>query len=453
MLGRSEGRPQVFPFYEIDFSEMPADRPRIVSFEGKWVEDSDEYRGTKPVRCTNLTPELSERIANTALSAFEALELRDYARVDIRLAADGIPYVIDVNPNCDLSDVAGGFSKAAKAAGLSYEQVDPADCRARARAQAERRYHPAQCPLAHRATPPPAGAGHRRWRCGRARRPQPCTLGLAAGHRYGYPQRVAIPSGGFILGRAASPGVPSQGRRSDAARRGRAAAARARRGDPAGHHAAERDAARVGRLRSTSRFAARAAGAERPVRFAGCGRAGRGGARARRRGARRRRGRGQGRRARRGPAAVRYPAVGCAGRDRGGPGRRGGAGLSDSPGKGGCEGERSDGESHDGTRRKGAPGRRRHAATSANRRREAGAVRAARAAGRGRSHRQLRGAREAGHGARIRRSARRCAPTAASCRSRPSASPASASCATRCRRCSTCWKTPTNRCATPRWAR
>jgi D-alanine-D-alanine ligase len=123
MLGRSEGRPQVFPFYEIDFSEMPADRPRIVSFEGKWVEDSDEYRGTTPVRCTNLTPELSERIANTALTAFEALELRDYARVDIRLAADGIPYVIDVNPNCDLSDVAGGFSKAAKAAGMSYEEV------------------------------------------------------------------------------------------------------------------------------------------------------------------------------------------------------------------------------------------------------------------------------------------------------------------------------------------
>jgi D-alanine-D-alanine ligase len=123
MLGRSEGAPDVFPFYEIDFSEMPADRPRIVSFEGKWVEDSAEYNGTKPVRCTNLSPETAARITTTALTAFEALELRDYARVDIRLAADGIPYVIDVNPNCDLSDVAGGFSKAAKAAGLSYEQV------------------------------------------------------------------------------------------------------------------------------------------------------------------------------------------------------------------------------------------------------------------------------------------------------------------------------------------
>ena len=76
-------------------------------------------------RCaaTGLTPELSARIADAALAAFEALELRDYARVDIRLAADGTPYVIDVNPNCDLSDVAGGFSKAAKAAGLGYDEV------------------------------------------------------------------------------------------------------------------------------------------------------------------------------------------------------------------------------------------------------------------------------------------------------------------------------------------
>ena len=123
MLGSASGQPQVFPFYEIDFSEMPADRPKIVSFEGKWVESSEEYRGTKPVRCLDLSPELQARITATALTAFEALELRDYARVDIRLAADGTPFVIDVNPNCDLSDVAGGFSKAAKAAGVTYERV------------------------------------------------------------------------------------------------------------------------------------------------------------------------------------------------------------------------------------------------------------------------------------------------------------------------------------------
>jgi len=123
LLGRAGGKPQVFPFYEIDFSLMPADRPRIVSFEGKWVEASLEYQGTLPVRCQGLTPELEARITAIALSAFEALELRDYARDDIRLAADGTPYVIDVNPNCDLSDEAGGYAKAARAAGLGYDEV------------------------------------------------------------------------------------------------------------------------------------------------------------------------------------------------------------------------------------------------------------------------------------------------------------------------------------------
>jgi D-alanine-D-alanine ligase len=123
VLEREDGPPEVFPFFEIDFSDMPQDRPKIVSFEGKWVEDSVEYNGTRPVRCEGLSPALRARIAETALAAFAALELRDYGRVDIRLTPEGVPYVIDVNPNCDLSDQAGGFSKAAKAAGLSYEQL------------------------------------------------------------------------------------------------------------------------------------------------------------------------------------------------------------------------------------------------------------------------------------------------------------------------------------------
>jgi D-alanine-D-alanine ligase len=129
MLGdpSADGEPQVFPFYEIDFADMPAGRPKIVSFEGKWVEDSDEYRGTKPIPCRPLGPELEARVRGVALAAFAAMELRDYGRVDIRLAEAGpdagTPYVIDINPNCDLSDQAGGFSKAARAAGLGYDEV------------------------------------------------------------------------------------------------------------------------------------------------------------------------------------------------------------------------------------------------------------------------------------------------------------------------------------------
>ena len=122
LLGRADGPPDALPFFEIDFSGLPPDRPRIVSFEGKWVETSVEYAGTKPVRC-DLPADVGARVIEAARGAWAALELRDYGRVDIRLAADGTPYVIDVNPNCDLSADAGGFSRAAKAAGLTYDDV------------------------------------------------------------------------------------------------------------------------------------------------------------------------------------------------------------------------------------------------------------------------------------------------------------------------------------------
>lgn len=123
LLGRLGGAPEILPLHEIDFSRMPEGRPRIVSFEGKWAEGSVDYVGTKPVRCVGLSPEVEGRVRQVAQAAFEALDLRDYGRIDLRLATDGTPYVIDVNPNCDLSERGGGFFRAAKASGLSYEAL------------------------------------------------------------------------------------------------------------------------------------------------------------------------------------------------------------------------------------------------------------------------------------------------------------------------------------------
>jgi len=122
LLSRPGGPPEVLPFFEIDFSALPPDRPRIVSFEGKWMESSVEYVGTKPVPC-QLDAGQAAAVTAAARGAWDALELRDYGRVDIRLAADGTPYVIDVNPNCDLSHEAGGFSRAARAGGLAYDEI------------------------------------------------------------------------------------------------------------------------------------------------------------------------------------------------------------------------------------------------------------------------------------------------------------------------------------------
>lgn len=120
--------PAVLSMHEIDFSELPAGLPRIVSYSGKWDANSIEFRGTRPVRCA-LDEALRCRVEQIARASFDALDLFDYGRVDLRLAPDGTPYVIDVNPNCDLASEAG-FSRAAAQSGIDYPSLIEAVCEA-----------------------------------------------------------------------------------------------------------------------------------------------------------------------------------------------------------------------------------------------------------------------------------------------------------------------------------
>ena len=112
----------VLPLHEICFGQMPQGRPHIVSYAAKWDEDHVDYEGTKPVPIRNLSAELEERIAATAKAAFTALGLRDFGRIDLRIDEGGKPWVIDVNPNCDLSPGAG-VANAAAHGGMSYPQL------------------------------------------------------------------------------------------------------------------------------------------------------------------------------------------------------------------------------------------------------------------------------------------------------------------------------------------
>lgn len=113
---------QVLPLHEIDFGAMPSGRPRIVSYAAKWDEEHVDYAGTKPVPLRDATPALVAEIERVAKAAFRAVELRDYGRVDLRVDAQGTPWVIDVNPNPDISPDAG-VPRAAAAAGMSYPQM------------------------------------------------------------------------------------------------------------------------------------------------------------------------------------------------------------------------------------------------------------------------------------------------------------------------------------------
>lgn len=112
----------VLPLHEIDFAAMPDGRPRIVSYAAKWDENHVDYAGTKPVPLRGLAPEVIANIERVAQAAYRAVDLRDYGRVDLRVDAGGIPWVIDVNPNPDISPDAG-VCRAAAAAGMSYPQM------------------------------------------------------------------------------------------------------------------------------------------------------------------------------------------------------------------------------------------------------------------------------------------------------------------------------------------
>jgi len=113
---------RTLPLHEIDFAAMPSDRPHIVSYAAKWEEDHVDYVGTKPVPLREASPALVAAVQEVALAAYRAVELRDYGRVDLRVDAAGQPWVIDVNPNPDISPDAG-VTRAAAAAGMTYPQM------------------------------------------------------------------------------------------------------------------------------------------------------------------------------------------------------------------------------------------------------------------------------------------------------------------------------------------
>ncbi len=121
LLGYRE-RVEVLPLHEIDFGAMPSNRPRIVSYAAKWDESHVDYAGTKPVPLTGVSAAQVAEIERVSRAAWRAMDLRDYGRVDLRVDEAGVPWVIDVNPNPDISPDAG-VTRAAAAAGMSHPQM------------------------------------------------------------------------------------------------------------------------------------------------------------------------------------------------------------------------------------------------------------------------------------------------------------------------------------------
>jgi D-alanine-D-alanine ligase len=112
-------RLEVLPIWELSFDGMPEESRRIATERLKW---SLTYRKkhsivSGPVR--ELPDKVVARIREICRRVYRNLMLSGYARIDLRLREDGLPVVMEANPNPQLS-ADEDFAESARAAGIEY---------------------------------------------------------------------------------------------------------------------------------------------------------------------------------------------------------------------------------------------------------------------------------------------------------------------------------------------
>jgi len=115
-------KPEALPPVELDLSRLPKDMPRIAGREVKWDKGTEAYDVTRSQVAEGLDGDLKKRLQDTALEVYEALKLRDYGRVDMRVTPKGEIFVIEANPNPWLAPEAE-LAIAAQNAGRDYEKL------------------------------------------------------------------------------------------------------------------------------------------------------------------------------------------------------------------------------------------------------------------------------------------------------------------------------------------
>jgi len=113
---------QALPVWELFFTNMPPEARRIATDRVKWSVKYQKKYGIESGLAKDLAPETADAIQHLCRRAYRALELSGYARIDLRLGADGRVWILEANPN---PQIARGedFAASADRAGLAYEAL------------------------------------------------------------------------------------------------------------------------------------------------------------------------------------------------------------------------------------------------------------------------------------------------------------------------------------------
>ena len=112
------------PYRSLPPAELVYRNPRwrLCTYESKWDATHPSYAEIAPVCPADTSPETTARLSGIALACARIFGLAGYARVDFRMNAEEEPFVLEVNPNPDISPDAG-MTRAARAAGLTYPDL------------------------------------------------------------------------------------------------------------------------------------------------------------------------------------------------------------------------------------------------------------------------------------------------------------------------------------------
>ncbi|NOT02385.1 MAG: ATP-grasp domain-containing protein [Phycisphaerales bacterium] len=110
------------PVWEMLFQDLPDGAPRIATERVKWNADYQKQAGIVTQAAAELPDGVERRIVNTVKRVYRLLGLSGYARMDLRLRADGQLFLLEANPNPQLS-AGEDFAESANAVGLEYPDL------------------------------------------------------------------------------------------------------------------------------------------------------------------------------------------------------------------------------------------------------------------------------------------------------------------------------------------
>ncbi|MDA0706359.1 MAG: ATP-grasp domain-containing protein [Proteobacteria bacterium] len=110
-------KPQILPIAEMTFVDYPPGKPKIVGYAAKWDDAAPEFHATQR-SFAKLPSAEHDAIIDVVQKCWSAFHLRGYARIDLRMDAAGVPWVLEINANPCLSPDAG-FAAAVIEAGMT----------------------------------------------------------------------------------------------------------------------------------------------------------------------------------------------------------------------------------------------------------------------------------------------------------------------------------------------